>query len=108
MVDLRTVDAGGISDGTASQMGLAQAVERDVVPAARRLAVADAAAGIVPAGLDGAALVLRLAGQWLVVLDQPRPGDDGARGAGSRGQPECLRDRQSVGENHGKRRASRI
>ena len=62
----------------ASQVADAADCRGDPVPAARRLAVADAAA-VLPAGLDGAALVLPVARQWPVAGDQPHAADGGAR-----------------------------
>ena len=69
------------------------------------LSVAHAADGI-SAALDGAALFLRLAGQCDMATDQSSSTDGGARGRGTRGQSVRRRDRQPVGENHGKRRGA--
>ena len=68
-------------------------------------AVADAAT-LFSAGLDGAALVLPVAGQQAVPVVESYPVADRARGGPSRGLAQCRGDRQPERQNHGKRRAS--
>ncbi len=65
--------------------------------------MAHAAPGL-PATLDGAALVLSLAGRRHLVRGQPATAGRGARGRGPRGRPVGRYHRQSERKNHGKRR----
>jgi transposase len=63
--------------------------------------VADAAA-VLSAGLDGAALVLPVAGQRLWLSIEPCPADDRRAKRRSRGLAQCRGDRQPERQNHGK------
>ena len=68
-----------------------------------RLSMAHAAPGL-PATLDGAALLLSLAGRRHLGRGQPATAGRGARGRGPRGRPVGRYHRQSERKNHGKRR----
>ena len=78
---------------------------REVVNAilGERLSMAHAAPGL-PATLDGAALLLSLAGRRHLGRGQPATAGRGARGRGPRGRPVGRYHRQSERKNHGKRR----
>ena len=65
--------------------------------------MAHAAPGL-PATLDGAALLLSLAGRRHLGRGQPATAGRGARGRGPRGRPVGRYHRQSERKNHGKRR----
>ena len=67
------------------------------------LSMAHAAPGL-PATLDGAALLLSLAGRRHLGRGQPATAGRGARGRGPRGRPVGRYHRQSERKNHGKRR----
>ena len=58
-------------------LGVAQAVGGDALSSARRPTLAHAPARTVSTGIDSATLVLPLARQWTVAVDQPRAGDGG-------------------------------
>src|SRR5512147_2660607 len=82
--------------GTASRDGVAGGGERLVLCPVVRLPVADAAAGF-PAALDGAGLVLPLAGRRHVDADQPPSADGGARSGRAGSEPvRRVIDSQSV------------
>jgi hypothetical protein len=64
------------------------------------------ASAVLPASLDGAALVLPVAGQQAVALAESCPAADSPRRDGLRGVTQCRSNRQSERQNHGKRRTS--
>ena len=73
------IPAAGIALWASTRMADAADRRRDAVAAARRPAVADAAAGL-SAGNHCAALLLRLAGRRRLADDQPLSVDGGPRG----------------------------
>lgn len=74
-----TVPAASLACGPPSQVAAAADNRGEPLAAARWSAMADAAT-VLPAGLDGAALALPVAGQRSVVLAQPCPAADKALG----------------------------
>src|ERR1700689_4096092 len=90
-------------------LGLADArnVERHLLRAAERLSLA-VAARTLPAASDDLSLVRPLSRRRLVGELEPSPGNAGSRARRPRGQPFGGRDRQPIGENHGKRGSARL
>ena len=95
--------AAGEEIGPSPEDGLARGAERNPLHGAHGLPVADVAEGVPTAQYDPA-ILLCLANGWHVARSQPSPSHGGARSGGTRGRPNRRRDRQPVGENHGKRR----
>ena len=100
-----TVLPASIACGASAQVAAQADCRGDPVSAARGSAVADASA-VFSAGLDGAALVLPLAGQQAVVVIEPCPAVDRARSGRPRGLAQRRGDRQPERQNHGKWRAT--
>src|SRR3546814_14351577 len=82
-----------LARGASAQMADASNCRGDPVSAARGPAVADAAA-LLPAGLDGAALVLPVAGRQAVVVAQPCAVVDRTRSDRPRGKSERSEERR--------------
>lgn len=82
----RTAFAAGAAGRAAADDGTARGDQRDPLPAAHGLSVAHVAEGF-SAALDGAAVLLRLAGQYDMAADQSSSADGGAQGRETRGQP---------------------
>lgn len=99
--------SGGVGSWASAQVAVAAHRRGDPVSAARRPAMADAAT-LLSSGLHGSALVLPVARQRPVAVDQPRPAADGARNGRARGFAQCRGDRQSEREDDGKRRSLRL
>lgn len=100
-----TVLSASIACGSPTQVAAAADCRGDPLSVARRSALADAAA-VLPAGLDGQALVLPVAGQQAMAVIEPCPALDRARGGRPRSLAQRRGDRQPERQNHGERRAS--
>ena len=93
--------------GRPRETDLARRDGRDPVYGLDGLPVAAIAEGL-SALFDGARLFLRMDARWHIRFDQPHACHGGARARRTRGEPERGRDRQPVGQNHGKRRSTRL
>src|SRR5215472_14952394 len=103
----RAASAGSQAVGKAALCAAACGCGGAALSAAYRLALAFAAAR-VSKPLDGAALLLRLAGGGPVADDQFSAAATSARTGRARGQSVGWGDRQPVCQDHGKRRPARV
>src|SRR5215472_3195744 len=103
----RATFAGDQATWTATPGAVAGDCRSAALSVANRLALAIAAARF-PEALDGAALLLRLAGCGPVGDDQFPAASTSARAGWARRQPLGRGDRQPIGQDDGKRRPARV
>ena len=101
----RAILSAALACGAAAQVVVQADCRGNPASVAWRQLVADASA-VFAAGLDGAALVLSLAGQQTMVVVEPYPAADRTRSCRPPGLTQCWPDRQPERQSHGKRRVT--